>query len=56
MVYGKAIIVGKLGTTLERLVVSVRPDVMSVSVSPLEQGKDRFNKIYVGTEPSALYT
>jgi len=32
------------------------PDVMSVSVSPLEQGKDRFNKIYVGTEPSALYT
>jgi hypothetical protein len=29
--------------------------IMSVSVSPLEAGNNGFNKIYVGTEPSALY-
>src|SRR3712207_8717064 len=30
------------------------PYVMSVSVSPLDH-ENKFNKIYVGTEPSALY-
>jgi len=29
--------------------------IMSVSVSPLEAGNNGFNKVYVGTEPSALY-
>ena len=29
--------------------------IMSVSVSPLEEGNNGFNKVYVGTEPSALY-
>jgi photosystem II stability/assembly factor-like uncharacterized protein len=29
--------------------------VMSVSVSHLEKGKNRFNTVYVGTEPTALY-
>ena len=28
---------------------------MSVSVSPLEKGKNSFNTVYVGTEPTALY-
>ena len=32
------------------------PSVMSVSVSPLDRGNDGFNKVYVGTEPSVLYT
>ena len=30
-------------------------DVMSVSVSHLEKGKNGFNTVYVGTEPTALY-
>jgi hypothetical protein len=29
--------------------------ITSVSVSPWKEGNDRFSKIYVGTEPSALY-
>jgi photosystem II stability/assembly factor-like uncharacterized protein len=29
--------------------------ITSVSVSPLKVGNDGFSKIYVGTEPSALY-
>ena len=30
-------------------------NIMSVSVSPLKEGNDGFARIYVGTEPSALY-
>jgi photosystem II stability/assembly factor-like uncharacterized protein len=30
-------------------------NIMSVAVSPLKEGNDRFSKVYVGTEPSALY-
>ena len=30
-------------------------NIMSVSVSPLKDGNDGFSKVYVGTEPSALY-
>jgi hypothetical protein len=30
-------------------------NIMSVSVSPLENRNNRFNKVFVGTEPSALY-
>lgn len=30
-------------------------NIMSVSVSPIEEGNNGFNKVYVGTEPSALY-
>jgi hypothetical protein len=29
--------------------------VTSVSVSPIDRGKNKFNKVYVGTEPTALY-
>ncbi|MGE5661833.1 MAG: WD40/YVTN/BNR-like repeat-containing protein, partial [Ignavibacteriales bacterium] len=29
--------------------------IMSVSISPLKEGNNGFNKVYVGTEPSALY-
>ena len=29
---------------------------MSVSVSPLKERDERFSKVYVGTEPSALYS
>ncbi|MFB5600407.1 MAG: WD40/YVTN/BNR-like repeat-containing protein [Nitrososphaeraceae archaeon] len=31
------------------------PNITSVSVSSLKEETDRFNKVYVGTEPSALY-
>jgi photosystem II stability/assembly factor-like uncharacterized protein len=30
-------------------------NIMSVSVSPIKKGNDRFSKIYLGTEPSTLY-
>jgi photosystem II stability/assembly factor-like uncharacterized protein len=30
-------------------------NIMSVSVSPLEEDNNGFNKVYVGTEPSSLY-
>lgn len=30
-------------------------NIMSVSVSPSKEGNDGFSKVYVGTEPSALY-
>ena len=30
-------------------------NITSVSVSPLEKGHNGFSKVYVGTEPSALY-
>jgi photosystem II stability/assembly factor-like uncharacterized protein len=30
-------------------------NIMSVSVSSLKKGNDRFSKVYVGTEPSTLY-
>jgi hypothetical protein len=30
-------------------------NIMSVSVSPSKEGNDEFSKVYVGTEPSALY-
>jgi photosystem II stability/assembly factor-like uncharacterized protein len=32
------------------------PYVMSVAVSSLNSGNKKFNKVYAGTEPSALYT
>ena len=31
------------------------PQIMSVAVSSLNDGKARFNKVYAGTEPTALY-
>jgi photosystem II stability/assembly factor-like uncharacterized protein len=31
-------------------------NIMSVSVSPLKERDDKFSKVYVGTEPSALYS
>ncbi|MGA9172171.1 MAG: hypothetical protein WBZ20_18690 [Nitrososphaeraceae archaeon] len=37
--------------------ISSRTRVMSISVSPIERGrKNGFNTVYVGTEPTALYT
>src|SRR5947209_6687334 len=35
--------------------ISSSTEVMSVAVSHLEKGKNGFNTVYVGTEPTALY-
>ena len=34
--------------------ISSRTQVMSVSVSHIEKGKNGFNTVYVGTEPTAF--
>jgi photosystem II stability/assembly factor-like uncharacterized protein len=52
--YGELMIMVRLGITLERIYYS-SSYVMSVAVSSLNSGK-MFNKVYAGTEPSALYT
>src|SRR5215211_499196 len=36
--------------------VITSPYVMSIAVSSLYSGNKKFNKVYAGTEPSALYT
>jgi hypothetical protein len=45
---------GQSWTNIGKDVIS-SPQIMSVAVSPLNGG-NRFNRIYAGTEPSALYT
>src|SRR5919107_3936384 len=45
---------GQTWNSIGKIAIS-SPDVMSVSVSPMERGNDEFNEVYVGTEPSALY-
>ena len=46
-------IVGKLGSIGKNEIST--SNIMSVSVSPLKEGNNGFNKVYGGTEPSALY-
>jgi photosystem II stability/assembly factor-like uncharacterized protein len=45
---------GRTWNNIGKEVIS-SPYVTSVSVSPIDRGKNRFNKVYIGTEPSALY-
>jgi hypothetical protein len=44
------------GQTWDKVRMNIHDsNIMSVSVSPLEQGNSGFSKVFVGTEPSALY-
>jgi photosystem II stability/assembly factor-like uncharacterized protein len=54
MIYGKPMMMRRPRIVLKNSTSS--PDVISVSVSPLEHGNDILNKVYAGTEPSTLYT
>jgi hypothetical protein len=45
---------GQTWNSIGRDVIS-SPYVTSVSVSPLKDRENNFNKVYVGTEPSTLY-
>src|SRR5678816_2386834 len=31
-------------------------NIMSISVSPVEKGKEGFNRLFVGTEPSVIFS
>ena len=45
------------GQTWEKTSLQVsNSSIMSLSVSPIEKGQDGFNKLFVGMEPSLIYT
>ena len=44
------------GQTWDKVTMDIHDsNIMSVSVSPIERGNSGFSKVFVGTEPSALY-